>query len=74
VIKEIDLIDPNHGSAAEHAGTGKDPKGRNTTLHCPELVCNVFPRLFGARYLITHGFSTFEYFDLTPSKGTSLSL
>jgi len=42
VVKELDLIESNHGSAAEHAGAGKDPKGRNPTLHLPELVCNVF--------------------------------
>jgi hypothetical protein len=27
VVKELDLIESNHGSAAERAGTEKDPKG-----------------------------------------------
>jgi hypothetical protein len=27
VVKELDLIESNHGSAAERAGSGKDPKG-----------------------------------------------
>ena len=38
--------------------------GSNTTLHVPYLTRNVFPEPFGAED-ITHGFSTFEYFDHT---------
>src|SRR5260370_27233652 len=41
--------------------------GRNTTLHGPELVRNVFRRPFEAGRAITHDFSTFEYFDHSAS-------
>ena len=33
----------------------------------PELARNVLPRPLGARRPITHGFSMFEYFDLSAS-------
>jgi hypothetical protein len=44
------------------------PLGPNTALHGLELVCNVFPRPFGAGRAITHDFSTFEYFDHTTNR------
>jgi hypothetical protein len=65
MVKELDLFESNHGCGLNALSKENIRNGRNTTLHGPESVRNVFPRPFGAGRAITHGFSTFEYFDLT---------
>ena len=65
MVKELDLFESNHGCWLNALSREDIRNGRNTTLHGPELARNVFPKPFGAGRAITHGFSTFEYFDLT---------
>jgi hypothetical protein len=66
VVKELDLIESNHGSAAERASTGKDPKGDVTQRYMIQNWCLTSSQAVGSGQPITHGF-TFEYFDLTGS-------
>jgi L-rhamnose-H+ transport protein len=64
MVKELDLFESNHGCWLNALSREDIRNGRNTTLHGPELARNVFPKPFGAGRAITHGFSTFESFDL----------
>ena len=67
MVKEFALFESNHGCGLNGC-PGSHPDWRcNTTLHGPELERNVLPGPFEARRPITHGFSMFEYFDLTRS-------
>ncbi len=68
MVKILDLFEFNHGCGLNALSRENIRNKRNTTLHGPELVRNVFPRPFGASRAITHDFSTFEYFDLTRNK------
>jgi hypothetical protein len=65
MVKELDLFESNHGYGLNALSQENIRNGRSTTLRGPEMVRNFFPRPFGAGRVITHGFSTFEYFDLT---------
>ena len=65
VVKELDLFESNHGCGLNALSQEKIRNERTKTLHGPELVRNVFPGPFGAGRAIAHGFSMFEYFDLT---------
>jgi hypothetical protein len=65
MVKELDLFESNHGCGLNALSQENIRNGRNKTLHGPELVRNVFPGPFGAGRAIAHGFSMFEYFDLT---------
>src|SRR5260370_39806622 len=67
MVKELDLFESNHGCGLNALSQEKIRNGRNKTLHGPELVRNVFAGPFGAGRAIAHGFSMFEYFDLTGS-------
>jgi hypothetical protein len=65
MVKELDLFESNHGCGLNGLSSEKHSKRTEHNVTRPELTRNVFPEPFGGVEDITHGFSTFEYFDLT---------
>ena len=65
MVKELDLFESNNGCGRTDYPVKNIRNGRNTTLHGPELDAQRFPKAVRGVGDITHGLSTFEYFDLT---------
>ena len=65
MVKELDMFESNNGCGMNHYPVKNIRNGRNTTLHGPELDAQRFPKAVRGVGDITHGLSTFEYFDLT---------
>jgi len=48
MVKKLDLLESNHGCGLNALSRESIQTERNTTLHGPDLMRNVFPQPFGA--------------------------
>src|SRR5260370_15008129 len=70
MVKELDLFESNHGCGLNAPSHAKRPKTAVTQRYTVQNWCVTSSQGRSDRVAAsTHGFSTFEYFDLTGKAG-----